>query len=58
MMPWVENRLSNGREGKKEAKVKGLSRKGIKLAAITVITINKNKQRLYKRAAFSFVDKD
>jgi hypothetical protein len=56
MMPWVENRLSNGREGKKEAKVKGLSRKGIKLAAITIITINK--QRLYKRAAFSFVDKD
>jgi hypothetical protein len=52
-MPWVENRLSNGREGKKEPKVKGLSRKGIKLAAITM-----NKQRLYKGAAFSILDKD
>jgi hypothetical protein len=40
MMPWVENRLSKGKEGKKEPKVKGLNRNGIKLAAITM---NKSK---------------
>ncbi|QXE24299.1 hypothetical protein B6N60_03003 [Richelia sinica FACHB-800] len=52
-MPWVEKRLSNGREGKNEPKLRGLSRREKKLAAITM-----NKQRLYKGAAFSIVDKD
>jgi hypothetical protein len=35
-MPWVENKLSKGREGRKEPKVKGTSRNGITLAAITM----------------------
>jgi hypothetical protein len=35
-MPWVEKRLSKGREGKKEPKVKELCKIGIKLAAITM----------------------
>jgi hypothetical protein len=39
MMPWVENRLSRGREGKKEPK-RGVSRKDMTLAAITM---NKSK---------------
>jgi len=35
MMPWVEKRLSRGKEGKKEPKTGG-SRNDITLAAITM----------------------
>jgi hypothetical protein len=37
-MPWVENRLSKGKEGRKEPKVRGLRRNDI---ALTAITMNK-----------------
>jgi hypothetical protein len=53
IIPWVEKRLSKGNEGKNEANVRELCRKGNKLAAITM-----NKQRLYKGGAFSILDKD
>jgi len=42
IIPWVENRLSRGKEGKKEAIVTGICKKGITLATITM-----NKSRLY-----------
>jgi BioD-like phosphotransacetylase family protein len=54
-MPWVENRLSRGREGKNEPKVRGGSRNDITLAAITM---NKLEIIYIEVAAFIIVDQD
>jgi hypothetical protein len=52
MMPWVENKLSKGREGKKEPKVTGLNKNDMTL---TAITMNKFKDCI-KRGAFMMGD--
>jgi hypothetical protein len=48
-MPWVENKLSKGREDKKEPKFRGANKKGITLAAITM-----NKPKDYIRENFYY----
>jgi hypothetical protein len=53
IMPWVDNRLSKAREGRNEAKVTGITSKGITLAAITM-----NNERLYNGATFLIFDPD